>query len=66
MNRNLDGIYYRIKRNGQYENVCFTDMTEKEINETIKHRSATYWKSIAMHLRTCIRELGNAYDIYKE
>ena len=30
MNRNLDGCYFRIERNGKYENVCFSDLTEEE------------------------------------
>lgn len=28
--RELCGIYFRVKRDGKYENICFTDMTEEE------------------------------------
>ena len=30
MDRNLDGTYFRIKRNDKCENVCFSDMTRDE------------------------------------
>ncbi len=28
--RDLDGVYYRQKRDGKWTNVCFTDMTDEE------------------------------------
>ena len=33
--RELCGIYFRVKRNGKYENICFTDMTEIEQKRAI-------------------------------
>lgn len=30
MNRNLDGIYFRVKREENYENVCFSDLSIEE------------------------------------
>ena len=30
INRNLDGIYFRIKRDGKYLSVCLSDMTREE------------------------------------
>ena len=36
MNRNLDGIYFRIKRNNKYESICFSDLTEDEMDEILK------------------------------
>lgn len=30
LNRNLDGVYFRVKRNNKFENICFSDMTEDE------------------------------------
>ena len=63
MNRGLDGIYFRVKRDGKFENVCFTDMTEDEINAKLKYRDAEWWKGVAMHLRECIRNMGEQFDI---
>lgn len=25
--RNMDGVYFRVKRDGKYEPVCFSDLT---------------------------------------
>ena len=63
MKRELCGIYFRVKRNGHYENVCFTDMTEQEITDVIKDQSADWWKSVAMRLKDVINEIAEAFDI---
>lgn len=54
----MDGIYYRVKRNGVWENVCFTDMTEEEVSHCLGDISATYWRRIAEILARRLRELG--------
>lgn len=33
--RELCGIYFRVERNGKFEDVCFTDMTELEQKRAI-------------------------------
>lgn len=63
MNRELCGIYFRVKRDGHYENICFTDMTVDEINEFIGDKPATWWKSVAMRLKDVINEIAEAFDI---
>ena len=35
MNRNLDGIYLRIKRDGKYQAVCLSDMTADELEDVV-------------------------------
>lgn len=30
MNRNLDGYYFRVKRDGKWDNICWSDMTDEE------------------------------------
>lgn len=44
MNRELDGIYFRVKRNEKYENICFSDLTEIERDEVCKDRPAEWYK----------------------
>ena len=39
MNRNLDGVYFRIKRDDKWQNICFSDLTEDERQEMMKNRS---------------------------
>lgn len=66
MDRNLDGLYFRIQRNGKWCNVCFSDMTPEEIEEVTKDRPVEWWKSVAIHLAECLKEVGDQFDIYKE
>ena len=66
MNRNLDGIYFRVKRDDTYENICFSDLTQDERAELFdgdNQRSADWWKSLAYHLADVIRQLGDDFDI---
>ena len=34
--RELDGIYYRVERDGKWCNLCFTDLTTSEQEKMIK------------------------------
>ena len=32
--RNLDGIYFRVQRDGKWGNTCFSDLTQEEMERT--------------------------------
>lgn len=66
MDRNLDGVYFRVKRGGRWDNVCFSDMTAEERNEVIKDRPLEWWKMLAYMLGDTIRDIGDHFDIYGE
>lgn len=38
MNRNLDGVYFRVKRNGKWDNICFSDLSETEKVDVLKNK----------------------------
>lgn len=38
MNRYLDGLYFRVKRDGAYDNACFSDLSEAEMDEVLAGR----------------------------
>ena len=38
MDRKLDGVFFRIKRNGVFENVCFSDLTDEEMDSMLSGR----------------------------
>lgn len=63
MNRNLDGIYFRVKRDEKWENVCFSDLTEAEREEVCKDRPAEWYKSLAYRLADCLKTIGDTFDI---
>lgn len=66
MDRNLDGVYFRVKRGGKWGKVCFSDMTPEERDEVIKDRPVEWWKMLAYILGDTLREIGDRFDIYCE
>lgn len=66
MNRNLDGIYFRVERDGKWQNVCFSDLTEEEREKIGKDRPVTWWKSVACHLADMLKQIGEQFNIVSE
>ena len=63
MNRNLDDIYFRIERNGKFENVCFSDMTEFEQREVLKDRPIRFVTEVALEMAKRLHEIGEELDL---
>lgn len=64
MNRELDGVYFRIKRNDKWDNICFSDLTEEEMNEVLKDKDIEWLKSLCIILGKTLKEIGDYFDIY--
>jgi hypothetical protein len=61
--RDLDGCYFRVKRDGKWGNACFSDLTAEERDEIIRDRSAEWWKSLAYHVADRLRTVGDHFEI---
>lgn len=61
--RELDGIYYRVERNGKWHNLCFTDLTTDEQEEMIKKYDAEGLKRMVMLLAKILRDIGDTFNI---
>lgn len=61
--RDLDGVYFRVKRDGEWGNVCFSDMTPEEREEVIGSRRPEWWKSLAGIMADCLRAVGDQFEI---
>ena len=46
----MDGIYFRIKRNDKYENVCFSDLTDEERVEVCSNKQIEWFIRVTHHL----------------
>ena len=66
MDRNLDGVYFRIKRDGKWQNVCFSDLTAEEREDKGQGRSKEWWKSLACIMADRLKEIGDTFDIVGE
>ncbi len=62
MNRNLDGVYFRIGK----ENICFSDLTDEQKTNVMKNKDVEWLKSLCIILGNTIKEIGNQLDIVKE
>ena len=63
MNRNLDGVYFRIKRDDKWQSICFSDLTKEEREEVGKDRTLEWWKSLAFIMADCLKDIGDQFDI---
>lgn len=63
MDRNLDGIYFRVNRDGKWDNVCFSDLDEHEMIEAMKDKDITWIKSLCIILGKRIKEIGDEFNL---
>lgn len=63
MSRNLDGAYFRVLRDDKWQDICFSDLTEDEMNEVLKNRNEEWLKSLCIHLGNTISKIGDAFDL---
>lgn len=61
--RELCGIYFRVNRDGKYENICFTDMTEKEQKEILAGKTPEFCENMCLRLAQVVRNLGDMFDV---
>lgn len=64
--RELCGIYFRAERNGKFEDVCFTDMTELEQRRVTDDFSPESLRNMCIVLAGVVRNLGDMFDISAE
>ena len=64
MQRNLDGVYFRIKRGEKWENICWTDLTNEERALVSKDRPIEWWQGLTEILTNVIVDIGNQLDLY--
>ena len=66
MNRNLDDVYFRVKRGEKYENICFSDMTEDERDKIMEDKPVEWLKAMCEILASTLRGIGDQFNIEGE
>lgn len=61
--RNIDGIYFRVKRDEKWQNICFSDLFEDEMDEILTGKSNLWLCNMCKRLAEVIRRLGNEFEI---
>lgn len=62
MNRELDGCYFRIVRDGVGQSVCFTDLTKEERTELLADKDEQFLRNLCFYLADRIQELGDIIE----
>lgn len=63
LDRNLDGLYFRVKRGGRFESVCFSDLTKKQMRQVLEGNSKEFLREMCVILGLRIRRIGDELDI---
>ena len=66
INRNLDGIYFRVERDGKWQNLCFSDLTEDEQRKVLRDKSPDFVLQMALNMAARLREVGDKFDLQCE
>ena len=63
--RNLSGIYARIKRDGKYQTIDITDMTREELADFLNNEkiSVGYLARLVQNLVETIQTIADKFDI---
>jgi len=72
--RNLDGIYFRVERDGKWQNICYSDMEQCERDEIARKRAesttpaeqAQWWRSMADLLADQLYDMGEQLGVTRE
>lgn len=66
MNRELDGYYFRIKRNDKWQAVCFSDLTEEEMREVLADKDNKFLIGLCVGLGKRLRYIGDQINLTVE
>ena len=66
MNRHLDGVYFRVKRDDEWQDICFSDLTEDERNKMMENRSVKWLQSLCNILANKLKDIGDQFDLMCE
>ena len=63
MNRDLDGVYFRIKRGNKWQDICFSDLTDEEMDYVMDGRTTDWLRSMCKILGKTLKRIGDELDI---
>ena len=66
MNRGLDGIYFRIQRDGVWQNICFSDLTDEERDNVMCSMTTEMLRRMCKMLGNTIKSIGDELNLVRE
>ena len=64
MKRNLDGLMFHVKRGNKIEEVCYSDLTDDEMQEVLKDKDKAWLEAACFHLGVRLQVMGDLLDTY--
>ena len=64
--RGMDGVYFRVKRGGEYHAVCWSDLTDEERSEIGEGRPLEWWRNMALIMTRQLRWVADELDLSME
>ena len=64
--RNLDGVYFRVCRDGMWLSLCFTDLTVPEREKILLGRSEEWLREMCLILAATLRGVGDELDLIRK
>lgn len=61
--RSLDGVYYRVKRNGEWLNICYSDLTQEERDSCTAKYTLAQMKGLADLMADALRHVGDTLNV---
>ena len=66
MDRKLDGVFFRINRDGKWQNICWSDLTDEEMDDILKDKDLGFCQRLCKILGHTIHSIGDELDIMGE
>ncbi len=64
--RDLDGVYFRVCRNGKWCSICFSDLTTDERQRIIQDKDLEWMRRLVFILTDTLREIGDEFNIFRK
>ena len=61
--RNLDGMFFRVIRDGRHVSCCFSDLTESEQGRIMAEYNAEQLRRLCRCLCSSLRQIGDTLDL---
>ncbi|WP_270255847.1 hypothetical protein [Collinsella intestinalis] len=65
MDRELDCVYFRVERDGKFESVSFSDLTEGQMRDVLRGHSMEWLFEMCVILGKRIREIGDQCNVVR-
>ena len=54
----MDDVYFRVKRNGTWDSICFSDLTDEEMEDVFKDKNVDWYQQLCKILAGRLRSVA--------